>query len=82
MAQIAMMELQVDIKSRGDEVFNIFMSKAYLFPKICPDKIKKIKLVEGDWNSVGSVKARAYVIEVSMTGAKTKVGGASPPSKF
>ncbi|XP_021293108.1 MLP-like protein 28 [Herrania umbratica] len=61
MAQIAKMEVQTEIKSSADKFYDIFRSKMHLMPKICPQNFKDGKLVEGDWNSVGSVRLWFYV---------------------
>ena len=62
MAQIAKMEAQVEIKSPSNKFYEVLSSKAHLLPKACPDKIKSIEVVEGDWKSVGSVKLWTYCI--------------------
>ena len=62
MAQIDKMETHVEKKSPANEFYEVFSSKAHLIPKACPDKIKSIEVVEGDWKSVGSVKLWTYCI--------------------
>ncbi|XP_059592210.1 MLP-like protein 43 [Vitis vinifera] len=62
MAQIAKMEAQVEIKSPSNKFYEVLSSKAHLLPKACPDKIKSIEVVEGDWKSAGSVKLWTYCI--------------------
>ena len=66
MAQIAKIEVQLEIKSSAEKFYEVFRSKQYLLPKICPDVVKNIKLIEGDWESVGSIKEWAYVAGIKI----------------
>ncbi|KAJ6429881.1 hypothetical protein OIU84_021316 [Salix udensis] len=61
MAQIATLEVQTEIKSSADQFYEIFRSKQYLMPKICPEYIKGVQVVQGDWEAVGSIKLWTYV---------------------
>ncbi|XP_062109566.1 MLP-like protein 34 [Humulus lupulus] len=61
MAQIAKMEFKFEIKSSAEGFYNIFMSKPFLFPKICPSLVKDFQQVEGGWGSVGSVRKWVYI---------------------
>ncbi|KAJ6768784.1 MLP-LIKE PROTEIN 423 [Salix koriyanagi] len=61
MAQIATLEVQTEIKSSADQFYEIFRSKQYLMPKICPEYIKGVQVVHGDWEAVGSIKLWTYV---------------------
>ncbi|KAF4352675.1 hypothetical protein F8388_005370 [Cannabis sativa] len=56
MAQIAKMELQMELKSSAERFYGIFRSKRYLIPEMCPDLVKNVKVIKGDWESVGSIK--------------------------
>ncbi|GMN43733.1 hypothetical protein TIFTF001_012940 [Ficus carica] len=67
MAQIAKLEVQVDIKTSAQRFYETFRSKQNLFPRICPDLIKDIKVIKGDWESVGSIKQWTYVAGDSET---------------
>ncbi|POO03253.1 Bet v I type allergen [Trema orientale] len=67
MAQIAKVEVQVEVKSSAETFYEVFRGKQYLWPKICPDVVKNVKLIKGDWDSVGSVKEWAYVAGNSET---------------
>ncbi|XP_009349512.1 MLP-like protein 28 [Pyrus x bretschneideri] len=60
MAQIAKMEVQAEIKASADKFYEIFLSKGYLLPKMCPNVIKDLQVIQGDWGSVGSVKQWTY----------------------
>ncbi|KAK3421524.1 hypothetical protein EUGRSUZ_G02171 [Eucalyptus grandis] len=55
MAQLVKVEAQVELESPAEKVFDIFRRKSYLFPEIAPHVVKDVKLVSGDWDSVGSV---------------------------
>uniref|UniRef100_A0A7N0UEX8 Bet v I/Major latex protein domain-containing protein n=1 Tax=Kalanchoe fedtschenkoi TaxID=63787 RepID=A0A7N0UEX8_KALFE len=61
MAQIRKMDAQVEVKSQADKLYDIFKGKAYLMPKICPDKILNLEILQGDWNSVGAVKLWTFL---------------------
>ena len=61
MAKIFKLEGQTEVKCKADKFFEIFTSKSYLFPKICPEKIKSVQVLEGDWATIGSVKVWNYV---------------------
>lgn len=67
MAQIAKIDTQMDVKSSAQRFYEIFRSKQYLFPKICPDLIKDVQVIEGDWESVGSIKLWSYVAGIHMS---------------
>ncbi|XP_059592220.1 MLP-like protein 34 [Vitis vinifera] len=73
MAQIDKMETHVEKKSPANEFYEVFSSKAHLIPKACPDKIKSIEVVEGDWKSVGSVKLWTYCIGGNTSSSKERV---------
>lgn len=62
MAQIAKMEVQAEIKSPASKFHEVCSRKVYLVPKACPEKIKSIEVVEGDWKTVGSVQLWTYFI--------------------
>ncbi|CAL5430678.1 unnamed protein product [Camellia sinensis] len=61
MAEIFKLEGQTEVKCKADKFFEIFTCKSYLFPKICPEKIKSVQVLEGDWATMGSVKVWNYV---------------------
>ncbi|XP_062109601.1 MLP-like protein 28 [Humulus lupulus] len=61
MAQIAKLEVQLEIKSSAEKFFEIFSCKQHLIPKMCPEIIKDIKVIKGDWKSVGSIKEWSYI---------------------
>ncbi|KAF2305531.1 hypothetical protein GH714_006265 [Hevea brasiliensis] len=63
MAQIEKLEVQTEIKSSAAKFYEILRSKAYLIPKICPDYVKDIQALQGDWDSVGSVRLWTYVAD-------------------
>ncbi|KAA8532561.1 hypothetical protein F0562_032623 [Nyssa sinensis] len=66
-------QFQTEIKSSADKFFEVFSSKVYLIPQICPDRVKSIQLLEGDWNSFGSVKLWTYVAVRDSESAKEKL---------
>ncbi|KAM5567000.1 MLP-like protein 31 [Rosa sericea] len=73
MAQIAKMQVEAEIKASAEKFYEIFRSKGYLLPKICPDMIKDLRVLEGDWGTVGSVKQWTYVAAGNSEIAKETV---------
>ncbi|KAI6668163.1 hypothetical protein NL676_028575 [Syzygium grande] len=63
MAQSVTVEAQMELKSPAEKVYEIFRRKSYLLPEIAPHMVKDIKLLAGDWESVGSVRLWTYVAE-------------------
>ncbi|KAJ9153086.1 hypothetical protein P3X46_026570 [Hevea brasiliensis] len=61
MAQIEKLGVQTQIKSSGDKFYENLRSKAYLIPKICPEIVKDIQVLQGDWETMGSVRLWTYV---------------------
>lgn len=62
MAQISKLELETEIKSSGDKLFDVYKNQSSLLPNICPEIIQSIEVVEGDGKSVGSVRLWTYVL--------------------
>ena len=60
MAQLCKLELQTEMKSSPDRVFDIYKNKTSLMPKISPDKLQSIQVLEGDGKSVGSIRLWTY----------------------
>ncbi|RVW17010.1 MLP-like protein 43 [Vitis vinifera] len=69
---VAKLELQTEIKSSPDRIFDIYKNKTSLMPKISPDKLKSIEVLEGDGKSVGSVRLWTYVMGGAVI-AKDKI---------
>ncbi|KAL7000944.1 hypothetical protein U1Q18_002096 [Sarracenia purpurea var. burkii] len=65
MSQISKVELQTEHKCLANKFFEIFTSKSFLIPKICPDKVKSIEVLHGDGATLGSVKVWTYVLDNS-----------------
>ncbi|OMO99691.1 hypothetical protein COLO4_13145 [Corchorus olitorius] len=70
MAQIRKMDCQVEIKSSAEQFFDAFKNKMQLMPKLASQVISDVKLVQGDWNSVGCVRKWTYI----LGGAKIESG--------
>ncbi|XP_059649547.1 MLP-like protein 423 [Cornus florida] len=80
MAQICKLELQTEIKSSPDRLFDIYKNKTYLMPKISPDQFRSIEVLEGDGKSVGSVRLWTYVMGSQVT-AKDKIDAVDDENK-
>ena len=61
MAQTRKMDCQVEIKSQADKFYDAFRTKLQLMPKISNQIIKDVKLVQGDWESLGAVRLWSFV---------------------
>ncbi|XP_050372024.1 MLP-like protein 28 [Argentina anserina] len=73
MAQIAKMQVEAEIKASAEKFYEVFRSKGYLLPKICPEMISDLRVIEGDWGTVGSVKQWTYVAAGNSEIAKETV---------
>ncbi|XP_056164793.1 kirola-like [Syzygium oleosum] len=71
MAQSVTVEAQMELKSPAEKVYEIFRRKSYLLPEIAPHMVKDIKLLTGDWESVGSVRLWTYVAGDCESGKET-----------
>lgn len=56
------LEIEVEIKSPADKFYNTFRRNAHHIPNICSDKVHKIDVHEGDWETPGSVKNWGYTL--------------------
>ncbi|KAL7110717.1 hypothetical protein ACP275_05G043200 [Erythranthe tilingii] len=72
MAQLHKLELQTQITSRPEKFFDLYKNKTYLMPKISPDKLQSIRVLEGDGKSLGSVRLWTYVMGIPVI-AKDKI---------
>ena len=61
MAQLTKMESQVDIKSSAEKFFQTFCNKQNELPEMCPNVVKNMQLIKGDWQSVGSIRKWIFV---------------------
>ncbi|XP_031252070.1 MLP-like protein 43 [Pistacia vera] len=61
MAKMSKMEVKTEVNSSAEKFYNVFRHEVQLMPKIIPEKIKDVKLLQGDWGTVGSVKLWTYV---------------------
>ncbi|CAO2814427.1 unnamed protein product [Amaranthus hypochondriacus] len=62
MAQFHRAQGEVELKCDADKFFDLWAHKIYHVAKICPDKIQKTVLNEGEWNKVGALITGYYVI--------------------
>ncbi|KAK6922219.1 Bet v I/Major latex protein, partial [Dillenia turbinata] len=61
-AQMMKIDLQAQIESSPNRLFDIYKNKSNLLPKICPHRVQTIKVLEGDGKTVGSVRLWTYVM--------------------
>ncbi|KAK1316148.1 hypothetical protein QJS10_CPA05g01912 [Acorus calamus] len=57
---VGKLELEVVTKSSADKFWGAIRNSSELFPKILPEQFKSIEVVEGDGQSVGSVRLVQY----------------------
>lgn len=62
MAQVKKFEGQTEVKSHADKVFDLWACKLPQISKLCPDKLPKFELHEGDWHLSGSVITWHYLV--------------------
>ncbi|KAK8508323.1 hypothetical protein V6N13_055771 [Hibiscus sabdariffa] len=63
MAQVRRIDCRIEAKSSADKFFDVYTTKPYLLPKMSDQLITDIKLLQGDWDSVGSVRQWYYALE-------------------
>lgn len=51
MALTGKVEIEKEIKASADQFFHIVRRQAHHLPTICSDKIQKIQVHEGDWET-------------------------------
>ncbi|KAG9142300.1 hypothetical protein Leryth_007723 [Lithospermum erythrorhizon] len=73
MAQIQKLEIQAKIKSSPRKIFYIYKNKGSLMPKIVPNKVQMVKVIEGDGTCVGSIRLWTYNMEVFLVVAKDRI---------
>ncbi|KAK8508319.1 hypothetical protein V6N13_055768 [Hibiscus sabdariffa] len=63
MAQVRRMDWQIEAKSTADKFFDTYKTKSHLMPKMSNQLVTDVKLLQGDWDSVGSVKLWHYTLQ-------------------
>ncbi|KAE8654761.1 hypothetical protein F3Y22_tig00117047pilonHSYRG00137 [Hibiscus syriacus] len=63
MAQFRKMDCQLMVKTSADKFYDTFRKKAKLTPKMSDGFVADVKLLQGDWNSVGAVRLWTYDFE-------------------
>ncbi|XP_056164148.1 MLP-like protein 423 isoform X2 [Syzygium oleosum] len=62
MARTRKLEKQALIKSSPEKLFDVYKNKINLMPKISPDKLRSIQVIEGDGDSVVA-KDKIYAVD-------------------
>ncbi|KAL4290073.1 hypothetical protein GQ457_14G025730 [Hibiscus cannabinus] len=57
------MDCHVKAKSSVDKFFDAYKTKTHLIPKMSNQLITDVKLLQGDWDSVGSVRLWHYALQ-------------------
>ncbi|XP_010272006.1 PREDICTED: MLP-like protein 423 [Nelumbo nucifera] len=75
-------EIAVEVKSPADKFWGAIKESTKLFPEIFPEQYKSIEIVEGDGQSVGSVRLIKYAEGIPIiTFSKERVETADEESK-
>ncbi|OMO99688.1 hypothetical protein COLO4_13142 [Corchorus olitorius] len=82
MAQIRKMDCQVEIKSSAEQFFDAFKNNMQLMPKLGSQVIKDVKLVQGDWQSVGCVRLWTVTIGGGTENATEQLEAIDDESKM
>lgn len=56
MGSIGKLEVEIEVKSEADKLWDGIKDSTTLFPKAFPDLFNTIQLLEGDGKSIGSVR--------------------------
>ena len=56
MAQVRKLEAEVQIKAGAEKFYNVMKSQSQQIPKASSDKLQAVEVLEGDWETAGSVK--------------------------
>ncbi|CAH1439344.1 unnamed protein product [Lactuca virosa] len=56
MATIGKLDVEVKVQSTADKFWNSIMNSATIFPKVCSGLYKNVEVLEGDGQSVGTVR--------------------------
>ncbi|KAH7833797.1 hypothetical protein Vadar_009788 [Vaccinium darrowii] len=68
------MEGEVEIKSNGDDIFHMCAGKkSQHTANLCPEKIQRVDLHEGEWGDHGSIKVWTFVADGKVETYKEKV---------
>lgn len=59
-SSVQTLDVEVELKSPADKLWNAIRDSASLFPKAFPDQYKSIEVLEGDGKSAGSVRLINY----------------------
>ncbi|XP_059446614.1 kirola-like [Corylus avellana] len=81
MAQVPKLVDQRDRKCSGEKFFEIFRKKANLLPTICPNLVKDIQLVEGNWESKASIKKWTMVVAAGKSEVNVKAESGEDTNK-
>ncbi|KAE8667198.1 Detected protein of unknown function [Hibiscus syriacus] len=81
MAQIRKMDCHLMVRSSADKFYDAFRNKAKLTPKMSDGFVADVKLLQGDWNSVGAVRLWTYDFEGKSQMVKEILEGVDDDNK-
>lgn len=56
MAQILKLEADLQLKTPADKLYNLLKTQNQHVPKVSSDKVQSVQVLEGDWETEGSVR--------------------------
>ncbi|XP_057949161.1 MLP-like protein 423 [Malania oleifera] len=82
MASTGKLDVEVELKSSADKMWESIRDSATLFPEAFPDQYKSIQILEGDGKSVGSVRLVKFAEGLPLiTESKEKIDAVDEGSK-
>ncbi|XP_058115419.1 MLP-like protein 423 [Magnolia sinica] len=76
------LDLEVEVKTPADKFWGAIKDSKDLFPKVFPQQYKSIEILEGDGNSVGSVRLVHFAEGIPIiTTSKEKIEAADEEKK-
>ncbi|XP_047957738.1 MLP-like protein 423 [Salvia hispanica] len=76
-------EMEVELKSEAEKVWNSMRESTTLFPKALPQHYQSIQILEGDGKSVNSVRLVTYPQGISpVSSIKEKIEAVDDEKKF
>ncbi|CAI9285923.1 unnamed protein product [Lactuca saligna] len=80
MATIGKLDVEVKVHSKADKFFNSIMNSATIFPKVCSGLYKSVEVLEGDGQSVGSIRVVHFAEGSPMKTVKERIEEVDEPN--
>ncbi|CAH1426377.1 unnamed protein product [Lactuca virosa] len=73
MTTIGKLDVEVKVQSTADKFWNSIMNSATIFPKVCSGLYKNVEVLEGDGQSVGTVRVIHFAEESPVKTVKERI---------